>query len=256
MFRWKPSTPEPNVLPALSASGYWDESRRPLTSLVFVLPLLLIYETGVLFLGTQAIRNGVDVWLRDFLVSIGLAHYFLLPILTVSILLAWHYLSRQPWRIRGGVLYGMVGECLVLGVFLRIILAIQNQLVPPIPPILPGPEVNLLSIGGNLRELVLFIGAGIYEELLFRLILLTSAIWLLCRLGFRPRVGVVLGIVSTSVLFSAAHYIGGNAEAFQGFSFLFRFVAGIFFSILFVYRGFGIAAGTHAAYDILIGFLR
>jgi hypothetical protein len=37
------------------------------------------------------------------------------------------------------------------------------------------------------------------------------------------------------------------------FGFVFRFLAGVFFSVLFVYRGFGIAAGSHAAYDVLLG---
>jgi hypothetical protein len=39
----------------------------------------------------------------------------------------------------------------------------------------------------------------------------------------------------------------------KGFSFLFRFLAGICFSLVFIYRGFGIAAGSHALYDILMG---
>jgi hypothetical protein len=30
-------------------------------------------------------------------------------------------------------------------------------------------------------------------------------------------------------------------------------VAGVFFALLFLYRGFGITAGTHALYDILVG---
>jgi hypothetical protein len=42
---------------------------------------------------------------------------------------------------------------------------------------------------------------------------------------------------------------------FDWYPFVFRTVAGLFFSALFIYRGFGIAAGTHAAYDMLVGLV-
>ena len=69
--------------------------------------------------------------------------------------------------------------------------------------------------------------------------------------GWRLFVSITL----TSLLFSAAHNIGPAGEPLRWFSFLFRFIAGVFFAILFVYRGYGIAVGTHALYDILIGLL-
>ena len=61
------------------------------------------------------------------------------------------------------------------------------------------------------------------------------------------------GIVLTSLLFSAAHYVGPCGDPFRWLTFLFRFLAGVFFAVLFRYRGFGIAAGTHAFYDVLVG---
>ncbi len=66
-------------------------------------------------------------------------------------------------------------------------------------------------------------------------------------------------VVVTSLMFALAHYVGRYGEAVAcsqpafWFGFLFRLLAGLFFSILFVYRGFGIAAGAHAGYDILVG---
>ena len=60
------------ALPAGTFRGdYWQQSRRPLASLAFVTPLLAIYEFGVLWLGPQAMRNGADVWLRQWLDEIG-----------------------------------------------------------------------------------------------------------------------------------------------------------------------------------------
>src|SRR5688500_7164859 len=51
--------------PAEVSGDYWQQSRRPLASLAFVAPLLLLYEIGVLVLGAHAVRNGADVWLRQ-----------------------------------------------------------------------------------------------------------------------------------------------------------------------------------------------
>jgi hypothetical protein len=240
------------------ATGYWAESRRPLASLVFVAPLLVVYELGVLALGPAALRNGVDEWLRQFLSLVGFGQYFLLPVLTVCILLAWHYTTRQPWRVSSGVFWGMVGECIVLSFCLRLILEVQGMLLP-----MPGgsPAVAL-DVSGTLGRGIAYLGAGVYEELLFRLILLSAVAWSLGKLGAEPRPGMAASVLLTSLLFAAAHYVGPQGEQVLWrdsgfwFDFLFRFLAGVFFGTLFVYRGFGIAAGTHAGYDILVGIVR
>lgn len=234
------------------ADNYWAQSRRPLASLLFILPFLAVYEFGVLSLGPMAVRNGVDVWLRNLLDWVGFGQYFLLPLLTIGILLAWQYTSREPWRVSRGVLCGMAMESLMLAMCLRLILHMQDIVTQTF-----SPEVVVASVSGNLSatfgNLVMFLGAGIYEELLFRLIFLTAAIWTLRQFGMKSKPSVVSAVLLTSLLFSAAHYIGPQGESLLLFSFTFRFIAGVFFCVLFVYRGFGIAAGTHAAYDIVVG---
>jgi membrane protease YdiL (CAAX protease family) len=249
------SPPEPST-------GYWGESRRPLASLVFIAPLLVLYELGVLILGPQAVRNGADVWLRQLLEVMGFGQYFLLPALTVSILLAWHYTTRQPWRVSPGVLSGMTIECIFLAVVLRLILELQGELLQAsLGPsrALGCSAAILLNLSDRARGLVGFLGAGVYEELLFRLILLSLTAWAVQRLGGARRRSLLAAILATSFVFSAAHYVGAYGEPIQllassfWFSFLFRFLAGIFFGTLFVWRGFGIAAGAHAGYDILVG---
>ncbi|MCX7428214.1 MAG: CPBP family intramembrane metalloprotease [Planctomycetia bacterium] len=242
-----PSNIPPKDLATTPADGYWRQSRRPLVSLVFITPLLVVYEIGILALGTDAMRNGVDVWLRTLLEWIGFGQYFLLPVLTVCILLGWQYASRERWRVSAGVLYGMAVECVLLAIFLRVILQLQSVLLE-ITPAGAG-----LSLSGMLDGPVMFLGAGIYEELLFRLILLTATIGAMRYCGMKRGLAVVAAVLTTSLLFSVAHYVGPYGEAFKMFGFLFRFVAGIFFCVLFVNRGFGIAAGTHAGYDILVG---
>jgi membrane protease YdiL (CAAX protease family) len=229
------------------AGGYWVESRRPLTSLVFLAPLLITYEAGVLVLRVQ---NGADAWMRNLLDLMGFGQHFVLPLVTVCCLLSWHYLTRQPWRVSSGTLSAMAVECILLAAVLWLLLQLQGSLFQAIA----GPVE--LSLATKVKDAVGFLGAGIYEELLFRLILLSAMAWAIRRLGTAPAKSMLAAALLSSLLFSAAHHVGPYGDPFGWFTFLFRFLAGVFFSILFVYRGFGIAAGTHAAYDILLDLFR
>jgi len=247
----KHSTPPRHTPLARLAEGYWAESRQPLASLIFIAPLLVTYETGLLVLGRYAVQNGADAWLRALLNFLGFGQYFLLPILTVCILLGWHYTTRQSWRISRGLLWAMAGECLALAICLRLLVYMQGLLFQVAAE---ASRAGLFSmIPAGVGRAIGFLGAGIYEELLFRLIMLSLLAWGLKRLGMKDGKRMLIAVLLTSLLFSAAHYVGDYGEKLDCFSFLFRFLAGIFFSVLFVYRGFGIAAGTHAGYNILAG---
>ena len=81
---------------------------------------------------------------------------------------------------------------------------------------------------------------------------LGALLWLLSQLGCSTAAAACWGVVASSVLFSLAHYVGPLGDEFTLYSFTFRFLAGLFFASLFVARGFGIAAGTHAAYDVAV----
>ena len=240
------SPPTPN--------GYWGESSRPLTSLAFIAPLLALYEGGVLALGPSAVRNGADVWLRRFLDLLGLQQYFLLPVLTIGLLLVWHHLRREPWRVSPNVVYGMYLESFALAFALVGIAHLQGSLLHGLAAAWPSPlSLSESPMAQFVVRLVGFFGAGIYEEVLFRLALLPVVQRLLAYAGANSARAALGAIVLTSLLFSTAHYVGAYGEAFAWYSFLFRFLAGGFFAVLFVYRGFGIAAGAHALYDILVG---
>ena len=240
---------------------YWHQSRQPLAGLIFVAPLLAVYEAGVLILGPQAVRNGADVWLRGLLDLLDLGQYFLLPVLTVGILLAWHHATRRPWHVSRGVLSGMLVETVLLALCLRVILQVQilgwrtmahspalSWQQPNAVPEAPSPWAGMIG----------FLGAGVYEELLFRLILLSAVVWAVKRSGMAAGPAAAVSVAATSFLFAAAHYVGPYGDAVEWtkyafwFGFVFRFLAGVFFSILFLCRGFGIVAGAHAGYNILV----
>jgi membrane protease YdiL (CAAX protease family) len=228
------------------AEPYWLQSRRPLASLAFVAPLLIVYEAGVLLLGAQ---TGADAFLRRVLEILGFGQHFLLPILTVCILLVWHYLSREPWRLSGSVVPAMAVESVVLGLGVWAIAVVQHAVLPA--SIAAARE----ALKETCRACVGYLGAGIYEELLFRLILLGLLAWAFRTAGASPRWSAAGAVLLSSLLFAAAHYVGPYGDPPDVRGFVFRTVAGVFFAVVFLYRGFGIAAGCHAAYDILRGVL-
>jgi membrane protease YdiL (CAAX protease family) len=235
---------------------YWQQSRRPLASLAFVTPLLIVYEVGVVWLGPQAMRNGADVWLRQLLDCLGFSQYFLLPAITLGLLAGWHHVTRQPWRVSPSVLYTKLAECVLLAIALVVIARVQANLQALVTRQSP-PAVLHAAMGvtwsGVCRRLVGFMGAGIYEELLFRLMMIPLVAQLLRWCGCQQAWSWTASAVLSSLIFAAAHHVGAMGEPFQWYAFLFRSTAGLFFATLFLYRGFGIAVGTHAAYDVLVG---
>lgn len=236
-----------------SLRAYAEESARPLVSLIFVAPLLAVYELGILLLGPHALRNGADTWLRHLLECVGFGQYFLLPFLSVALLLAWHHTRHEQWRVESGVLPMMLLESLLLALILFGVAHLQRSLFSPSPVAIPCATGASLGTG-LISRLIGYCGAGIYEELLFRLMLLPAVAGSLTWAGLSRRASWGWGIVATSLVFSAAHYqfFTPYGYAFDWYSFSFRFVAGAFFAILFVLRGFGIAVGAHALYDILV----
>ena len=247
-------------------ADYWRASTRPIVCLAFVAPMLLAYEGGLL-LWPQAMRNGADVWLRQLLELAGFTQYLLLPLVTCGILLAWHHLRHDSWKFRGHVLYGMLLESMTLGFLLVVVAQTQGSLMHELTAAHVAPSTcALVDDGSFLIRAMAFFGAGIYEELLFRLILLSLLAAGLCQVGVSRRASCVTAVALSSIVFAAAHYqldlhLGtwhiatSFGDTFQWSSFLFRCSAGVFFALVFWFRGFGIAVGSHALYDILVSLL-
>lgn len=250
---------------------YWRETRRPFCNLVFLLPLLLIYEFGVGLIGArgESIRNGADAWLRLWFGQTGFTTFWVPPLLLLGTLLTWHMLTCQPWKMRWDTYGGMAAESLLYAFILIIIgqltdLGFRHTVWAHL-------QIESASAHHNyLIRMVTFMGAGIYEEFLFRLCLL-SLTYAVFRGLLVPKNWAIAGtIVTSSVVFSLAHYLGpassGQAIALLTdavarvqssrelwFSFAFRTLAGMFFAGLYFLRGFGITVGAHAAYDVIVG---
>ncbi|MCJ7778614.1 MAG: CPBP family intramembrane metalloprotease, partial [Sedimentisphaerales bacterium] len=108
---------------------------------------------------------------------------------------------------------------------------------------------SILKRKSLLADIVTSIGAGIYEELVFRLILMSVLMILFQNtLGFERKTSVIISVLLSAGLFSAHHHISSPVNWVE---FGFRTAAGVYFAALFAIRGFGVTAGTHAFYDII-----
>lgn len=242
-----------------ASSSYWHASRAPRYSLLFALPLLVAYEllAAALEVGAEvAVRNGADVLLKSAFIAVaggrgpvvfGAALVGLAIWLVVRDVKARGAPRRFSWF--GLMALESLGLALVTGTLVGIA---THQLLGGIGALsgalsaAPVPEERLTA-------LMLSLGAGLYEELLFRVLLVGALAALAQRVaGMRPIAAGVLAAVVGSLVFSAFHYVGPYGDPWQLQSFTFRALAGLFFSALYLLRGFGITAWTHALYDVFI----
>ncbi len=229
--------------------GYFAHSAMPLTSLIFLAPLIIVYEIGTRWYAIDPVSHAeVRItafnMIQRFFAAFGASGKYLPAAAVVSILLGCHVAHRDIWSAKLGVLIGMLLECAMYAV--------------PLVGLGYLFEHCLLMYGqnGNWREwLVLSIGAGIYEELVFRLAMFSlMSFFLIDLLKVKPARALPLMVVVSAVTFSYYHY--WHNETFQWPSFIFRALAGIYFGLIFLWRGFGLTAGSHITYDVTIVLLR
>jgi membrane protease YdiL (CAAX protease family) len=236
-------------------ASYWELSRAPRYSVFFALPLLVLYEVlaAAINRGGTGVRNGADVLLKSlFATVVGTRGPVIFGFLLVvgMIALVVRDVRRHPGRLRGWVFGGMIAESAVLALAFGLVVGlITAQLVGSLQRLALGPLEEL----GWATGLMISLGAGLYEELLFRVVLV-SLLLLLARhvLGLGRVAAGIVAIVGGAIIFSAFHYVGPFGDRLETSSFVFRAVAGLAFSGLYVVRGFGITAWTHALYDVFL----
>jgi membrane protease YdiL (CAAX protease family) len=199
----------------------------------------------------EAIRTGTDSWLRWLLQEFGMGAMCWPPIVIAAIFVLWNAtrLSDRPKDVLG-IWLGMAVESVAFALILWGLGRIQQPLLE-FAGVTQVPNSGLSS--QRLAQAVSFLGAGIYEELLFRLLLYPILLKMLTATDMSPAISMAVAMCLSAVLFSAAHHVGPYGEAFEPRVFIFRGLAGLYFAILFQFRGFGIAVGTHACYDVLVG---
>ena len=237
-------------------SSYGRLSRAPRYSLLFALPLLLLYEALAFALSHDAIngvRNGADVLLKSLFVGFGGRTGL---IVFGALLVGWgavlvgRDLRRSGGRLEGRVFAGMTLESVFYGLVFGVV---AGQLTAMLLRAVPALAAGGLAAFDLPTQLMISLGAGLYEELLFR-VLLVSGLALLARsvFGWSPRGAGIFATILGATIFSAFHYVGAYGDPFEIGSFLFRLIAGILFSAMYLLRGFGITAWSHALYDVFL----
>ena len=228
-------------------SNYWLYSRSAYYSAIAALPLLVIYE--ILIVLSQSpywgIRNAADVWIRTFIMAFDLqAQHITFVLIGISLALIPIAKSRaRGIKLKANYFALMFAECLAFSLVLGVVL--QSIL-----------RMGGLSSGGPgswlMQNLALSVGAGLFEEIIFRVLLLNILFLLLSPLFKKKVVSAVVAVLLASFLFSLSHYVGTMADTWQLYSFMFRWAAGLLFTVLYFIRGFAITAYTHALYDIWV----
>jgi membrane protease YdiL (CAAX protease family) len=229
--------------------SYFARSADPFTSVVLVLPLFVLYQVGVL--STNGVGNGLDFMTAtlfrltggDVALYLAFNAVVLLGFVVALLVLRTrgHFEAKLiPWMMLESTLYallfGTVVISLMQGFGLGALLATAAQ---------PAPDL--------FAKVVLSVGAGLYEELVFRVVVLGGLFFALTRFaGFSRIFAAVVAVIVSSAVFSGVHHLGALGEPFTLGAFAYRFFAGLVLAFIFQVRGFAIAAYTHALYDVWV----
>jgi hypothetical protein len=243
-------------------SSYFQLSRAPRYSVVFALPLLIGYEGLAAMLSdsrsTSQIRNGADVLLKEAFIAVAGRNgplIFIAAVVGIGIWFVARDIRSSGQGLRPVIFGAMLTEAVALAAAFGVV--IGTITVKLLGSVHAASMVNSSSSPiaqmSWATRLMLSLGAGLYEELLFR-VLLVSALASGARVAFGWGVkgaGVFATLVG-ALIFSAFHYIGPYGDPFRVTSFTFRAISGVAFSALYLTRGFGITAWTHALYDAFL----
>ena len=224
--------------------GYLYWSRDPAVGLFAVLPLWLLYE-GMRLLLTPADRNGAELLLLREVDRFGGYGHLALRVGFCSLLVfaARSLVRRQvPW-LRVAAVLALEGTAYAL-------------MLGPVASALTSSAGRLLEVGATTTtlnaNLVGSLGAGIFEELVFRLGLMSALVWVGVRATRDtavPRwiIGAV-AVVTSALAFSWFHHLCG--EPYERIRFVFRTMAGVLLGLLMWARGYGVCVYTHSVYNV------
>lgn len=246
-------------------SFYWQRTRWPIQCLWFLLPLLIIYELGT-WMYVPAGHSTMpeikaEALLRLVFSWAGAGGLLIPPFIVVACLLGWHVMRRDPWQPELKLYVLMLLESFVWASPLVMFSVVLFRGYSDGSSLVGLEELALVSatLPDWKSSLLISIGAGIYEELLFRLIGIALIHAVLRELlGFGKTVSAWGAILISAVVFALYHYTAEDLDrlfALDSFSmgfFMFASIAGIYFGAIFVLRGFGIVVMMHALYDIVV----
>jgi len=222
---------------APAARPWWGHGDLA-ASLVLVFPLLLLYEVGVLFAGSV---NGADVVTRLLFAALGRPAYLALHALIAIGFLLWIRGGDRWATLRLDVAAPVILEAAIYALTLGALVSVILE--------------RVLGLGLSGGSVIGAIGAGVHEELVFRLALLGGLVALAAgspELARRPRLALLGALVLSSIAFALAHHVGAFGEPWTARAVAFRVLAGAAFGAIFWFRSLAHAVYAHAIYDLLV----
>jgi membrane protease YdiL (CAAX protease family) len=228
-------------------------TRNLLTSLVLVFPLLIIYQIGVLY--TLPMLNGADFLTTLLFRTLGLskAQYLVfVGAVVVLFFIAFALLHRRQ-RFDARMILPVLLESSIYALTMgSVIVLVMTKLLGISPRLAASLESQ-----GMLTRLIMSVGAGVYEETMFRLGLLGGLAALFERVfGVVRWTAVLAAFFLSAAAFAAVHHLPPYGDPLTAGLFTFRLLAGVFFGLLFWFRGFAVAVYTHALYDVYVLLIR
>lgn len=274
--------------------SYLDRTRRPVYAIAYLLGFLVVYELGLLGIKSQIVTIDTEnvrvisfAWIQNMLVEYlnftPRATWFITPLVVIVILLALQITSKTKWKVYFKDFIPMTIECVIWTLPLIVLCLAMNRsaatttesasLACSLQTTACSALTNSDLVAGGINTIqnqspdllvgiITGIGAGIYEELIFRLVLICIFMLILQDLlNVRAISSIIISVMASAILFSVHHhifYMDGAirfGEQFSLVKFLFRTVAGVYFAAIFAFRGFAITAGTHAFYNIIVALI-
>ena len=217
-----------------------------------VLPLLLAYEVAVVWLDPP-VRNGAEYAVTQALSRVpdpivsGLRVGGLAALLVATLI----------WMVRGPSSSAPRPGRVLLEAFIHAL-----WLGPLVGLLVRG----LLGFAGLSAEtgvvapeaepawlpFLMSVGAGLWEEIVFRLGLMGGLTYLLGRGGLlSPKAALGVALAVSSLVFAYYHHMGNAGEPFAVDRFAFRAAAGTILGLLFALRGLAVVVYMHVFYDLL-----
>lgn len=225
--------------------SYFHRSKSLANSFLFILPLLVLYEVGMALQGAS-IKNTADVIVKTPLLVFGKNGSLIFNSLVIAFLVVSVFYIEKEYRLNFRIFIPMFFESMVYALCMGYALGFVVYKVL-FPYVLAKPFSTSMWMG-----IILSVGAGVYEEIVFRLLLLSILYYLFVTLlKINKPISAIVSIILGALIFTSMHYVGTLSDSFTYTNFTFRLLAGIFLSAIFMFRGLGIAVYTHAIYDVL-----
>ena len=230
---------------------YFNHTKDLLTNVIFLFPLFILYEliSFIKFNDSNIIiRNSADSILRDiyaYFIGDTFNYYSFIFILFFLIVYIYKKDDLSSYSINIKYLFYMYFEGFILGFLLLFILNDSSHII----------KNNIIYLNDVIFAFYLCLGAGIWEEILFRLCLYSLLFLFINKIIQKQNLSKMVSIILSSLIFSSFHYIGTNPDIFSLYTFIIRFIGGFILCYIYIIRGLGIACMTHFSYDFLLVIL-